>query len=284
MDYELISGSEAFELKNFIPAEILPGFEQIPYRFALYAIENQRVAGVAVFDAKPVVEICSIRVIEEYRGTMEPDLLLKIAEIAANLDAVGIVFEIYDEDDPDFWESILHSALFFAEDTNILYQFSLQELKDHPLMKRFTAGEHAISLGQAQNASLRTYSNTLIQNGAYDHFLTGNYDPELSSLYIDESGEIAGCLLVSDFGQEKGFSVEYVNTEGCRDRMALVRMLKRSADAALAYYRNPDVSGYVLTMNEVSDKIIRELFPKAEPIDHCSTYVRVLKQNPAPVL
>ncbi len=276
MDYELISGSEALELKNYIPSEILPGFEQIPYRFALCGIENQRVAGVAVFDAKPVVEICSIRVMEAYRGTMELELLSNIAEIAANLGSEGIVFEIYDEDDPDFWEYILHRSHFYAEDTNTLYRFPMQELIDHPLIRRISAGEHVISLGQAQNQALRTYGNELIQKGAYDHFLTGSFDPELSSLYVDESGEIEGCLLVSDMGQDQGFSVEYVNTEGCRDRFALLRMLRRSADAAFAYYTNPEVMGYILTMNEVSDKITRELFPKAEAIDHCTTYVRML--------
>lgn len=275
MDYEFFSGKDVLELKNFIPAEVLAGFESLEYRYALCGIDNQCLAGVAVFDAMPVTEICSIRVIEEYRGVLEFELLKNIIEICQNLNAEGIVYDIYDEDDPDFWAPILESTLFFEQDSNTLYRFSLKELADHKILKKVTAGGNIIALKDASNALLRQYSNKLIQKASYDHFLSGDFHPEISSLYV-ENNTIIGCLLIQDYGPKEGFSVEYVNTNGCDDSLAMLRMLKRSAEVALSYYPTTDIPGYILAMNDTSDKLIRELFPDAAAIDHCTTYARVL--------
>ena len=116
-------------------------------------------------------------------------------------------------------------------------------------------------------------------SGAYDKFRMGGFHEELSSVYLNENGEITACLLISDQGQTEGFTVEYANSEGCADKTGLMQLFKYASDKLLNYYTSDAISGYALAINDVAGSIIKKAFRHARVIDRCSVYVRLMGEE-----
>lgn len=116
----------------------------------------------------------------------------------------------------------------------------------------------------------------MINSDSYDKFCSGDFQVDLSSLYVNGDGDIEACLLISDQGAQEGFTVEYANTRDCKDKIALLQMFKFSADKILDFYSDDSLSGYALAVNDVTSQIIQKAFPHSRVIDHCSVFVNLL--------
>ena len=276
MEYMLLHGKEAETVKNYMPEDIWEGFEKYEYRYALCSVEDDKLTGVAVFDALSAAQIVSVRVLEGYRGKTETELFENIGEICSRLGCDGIVYEIYDEDDPEFFGPILTKAGFEEGDTVTLYKFPIMAIYENAIISKAKVGKNIISLSRASDKSRRLYANKLIKSESYDKFMDGGFQEDLSTLYVDEKGNIMACLLIRDMGPEEGFSIEYANSEGCNDKTAFLQLLKQSAYNILNYYTQDDLSGYVLVMNAMTEGLVRKIIPEAKEEDHCTTYVKVL--------
>ena len=276
MEFMLLHGKEAETVKNYMPEEIREGFDKFEYRYALCSLEDDKLTGVAVFDALSTAQIVSVRVLEEYRGKTETELLENLGEICSRLGCDGIVYEIYDEDDPEFFGPILSKAGFEEEDTVTLYKFPIMAIYENAIVSKAKVGKNIISLSRASDKSRRSYANRLKESESYDHFMDGGFQEDLSTVYVDEKGAIRACLLIRDMGPEEGFSIEYVNSEGCDDKTAFFQLLKQSAQNILNYYTREDLSGYVLAMNDTTEGLVRRIIPEASVEDRCTSYVGVL--------
>ena len=115
--------------------------------------------------------------------------------------------------------------------------------------------------------------NKLIAGDSFDKFSSGLFQENLSSVYVNDNGEIEGCLLISDQGDQEGFTIEYANTEGCKDITALFQMFKYSTNQILDHYSTDDLSGYALAVNADTADMIKIAFPHAKVTDHCSVFV-----------
>lgn len=277
LDYIMMHGREAEVVKNFIPEEILAGFSEESARYALCAVSENRVLGVAVFDAGPWADIQCIHALPEVREEVCRSLLSGLEGLLEHLGSNGIVFEIYEDDDLTFWEPVMDEMWFLKDQETFIYRIPLAVAAENPVLTRARKGKNIISLKEATDSMRRSFGNKLIQRDRFEHFMDGDYEGELSALCISEDREIEGCLLVSDLGMKEGFSIAYANTDDCGDKLALMKMIRFTLDEALAHYdikgENPMI--YVTAMNDISDSITHKLFPDAEIYDHCKTYVWV---------
>lgn len=271
-------------VKNYMPPEVFDGFSESSSRYALCLVDKDMVIGVGVFDARQSAHIQSIRVLEDYRGETDMTLLNAISDICRNLGADGVVFEIYDGDDPDFWEPLLLRANFYQEQTVVWYEFPVSSLQTNALLSRAHSGKNVVPLRYATGIMRRKYGNILVSHNRYDKFTDGDFHEDLSAIYLDAFGQIAGCVLVRDLGRTEGFSIEYANTDNIPDNLALIKMLKFVSDGVLSYYdyKTAEPMGYALAMNDVSGQIIEKLLPEAEDIDHVRSFVKVLSATAPP--
>ena len=276
MEYILLQEKDVEVLRNYMTDTVYEGFAENESRFALCQIEGEKVIGVGVFDAfEDAAHIISIRVIEEYRGECDRRILSSIVDICNNLGCEGIYFEIYDEDDQEFWAPILVFEGFINEQTTEFYQIPMLEIYENTIIEKARISSHVISLKDAPAGALHSYGNQLIKKEEYDKFFESDYDTGSSSVYLNEDGDITACLLMRDLGPKEGFYVDYVNTSGCKDKTALIQLFKYTISKIRNYYDIETAYGYALDINNVTGTIIKKIFPGSEVIDHCNVYVHL---------
>lgn len=199
-----------------------------------------------------------------------------ILRICKNLSCDGVHFEIYNEDDRDFWEPILYDTGFIQMEEHELYSIPFIDLEFNANLDQVRMTNHVIPLEQALPTAINSYGNKLVNSEAYDKLTTGEFDGRMSALYVNDNGEIEGCFLISDQGMNEGFTIEYANTEGCMDKTALFQMIKFSCEMILSYYTSDSLSGYALAMNPDVGTMIKKGFRHAKVADRCAVFVKVL--------
>ena len=149
MDYILLQGEEAETVKNYMPEDVLDGFKGNASRYALCALDGDKVVGAAVFDAFLAAKILSIRTSEDCRGAADSELLGNILTMCENLGCEGVYYTIYDEDDPAFWEPILDEAGFVCQERDELFGIPLIDLEFNATLDKVTVSNNVASLSMA---------------------------------------------------------------------------------------------------------------------------------------
>ncbi len=275
MKYMVIGRAEADVIKGFLPDEAYEELLSSEKRYALCAVDSDdRLCGAGTFDADKAAEIQEILVTVDHEGKLERFILERIVSVCEQLGCKGIGMDIYDEDDPAFYDKLLTGMGFIHSGLATVYRFMLSEVERCPLLKDIEPGKNIISLEEASEQQKKVFSNILKKNRVYDHFLNGDFDPSLSAVIIKDNA-IDGCLLVSDSETEEGFEISFMYTQNPDDYMNTAQMMSYVKERLRGAFPE-DVPGFVIATNENSDKIIRKLLPDAEIRDHCNTYILTL--------
>ena len=267
--YSILSREEIGDIKGFLDPEIYESFFMSSCRYALCAIDNNKLCGVLVFDGKKIIEVVDISVLEPYKGTLEYQLMEKMIYISDDINAEDIVIDVYDSAYPiSFRENILNEG-FKEVSKNILYRFSLEDIIDNAMIKRAKGRDGIVPLNEADDVQKRAFSNFLIQNKLFDRFLSDDIADELSVVYIDEN-RIMGCVLVSVL-TDQTFNIEYVYIDK-EVSVKLPSMLSSVADRLAWHFGEMGADGYVLSTNEKTDDLIHKVALDAVMMDCVRTY------------
>ena len=274
MKYTLLNADEIDNIKSFLSEEDYKGFKENPFRNAVCVIDENRLVGVGIFDAKKVAEILDIIVTDDMRGKIEKKIVNKIGAICDALDCSGVTMDVYDEDGALFYDELLRADDFVHVSASTIYRFDLSDLDDNPILSKANPGNNIISLDEADEKMKRVFSNELIRSCSYEHFMTEDHDPFMSVVCV-ENNAITGCVLVDDLQDEYGFELAYLYSQKGTDPANVVKMLSGALDRVNGRYSLPDAVGYITAMNEMSDNLVRKVLPNAHIDDHINRYVRI---------
>lgn len=270
-------------VQDFVPEDVYENLCSKSSYYALCAIDEDDILGTAVFETRTYIMVHSIYVPEENPEEINKELLTAIVRMGEQLKCSGVIFEVFDEDNPLVWYDYLAEEGVEHEKYTPFYRFTLEELINNPHLVKINPGKEVVSLSEVSDKQKREFSNVLIRKKGYDRFMDDLFDKEISSVYVEDL-KIKGCVLVSIDDEEGAFTLEYVNTNGCSDSLAFLKMLKYSADRVSLRFGDPDtygtgVEGNVIAMNDVSEKLIQKIIPQAECYDHCNTFVRIIEKD-----
>ncbi|MBR2275220.1 MAG: hypothetical protein IJ873_04050 [Lachnospiraceae bacterium] len=274
MTFTVLDREEAEKIRGFLSEDEFEDFLSAGDRYALCAVDGDRLCGVGLFDTGDTCEIREIRVTDDFKGEAEEAIIQGIVSTCEGLGAGGITMEVYDDDDALFYDRLLTKEGFTHVHKATSYRFLLSELENSPMLKKAKPGKNITALGEADPLLLKAFSNKLIAERAYDHFMNSYHDPGLSVVSI-ENGDVTGCVLVDDLGMEEGFYISYVYYSNRQYPGHVLELLAAAAERTQEHYISEDVYGYVLTMNEISEKLVHKLLPEAQILDHCNTYARI---------
>ncbi len=271
--YSILSREEITDIKDFLDPEIYESFFTSSCRYALCAIEKDKVCGVLVFDGKKIVEVVDISVLEPYKGTLESQLMENMISMSNNIKASDIVIDVYDSAYPvSFQEKLLFEG-FVEVNKSILYRFSLEDVMKNAMIKMAKGREGIIPLSEAQDTQKRAFSNFLIQNKLFDRFLSDDIDDELSMVCIDKS-RIMGCVLVSVLTNQT-FNIEYVYMDKEIAGM-LPSILSAVTDRLAWHFGEMGADGFVLSTNEKTDGLVHKVAKEAVMMECIRTYTCAL--------
>ncbi len=267
--YSILSREEIGDIKGFLDPEIYESFFVSSCRYALCAIDNNKLCGVLVFDGEKIVEVIDISVLEPDKGTLEFQLMEKMIYISNDINAEGIVIDVYDSVYPiSFRENILNEG-FKEVSKSILYRFSLEDIVGSAMIKRAMGRDGIVPLNAADDTQKRAFSNFLIQNKLFDRFLSDDIADELSMVYIDEN-RIMGCVLVSVL-TDRTFNIEYVYMDKAVS-MKLPSILSAVANELAWHFGDMGADGYVLSTNDKTDDLVHKVASDAVMLDCIRTY------------
>ncbi len=275
MEYTVLDHTEFDRLTNYIDPEVLRSFQKSVSTYALCAVEDGKICGVGILDAKKAAQLYDLTILPEYEEELRPALLHEMVALCDALHCDGIVREVYDAEDPRLWDELLRAEGFTHESTSTLYRFDIRSIsEDSPLSRPASSGS-IVPLSSASPAERRLFANRLVKRGEYDNFMDPDNSLDYSTIYLQD-GEIAGCILVR-FLENDDFSIEYAYTKGIRNKTALISMLQFTLGRLREYYLDPDMhpDGYLLSANAMTDSLVNRLLPEADIEDHCAVYVRI---------
>ena len=271
MKYTLLSADEIDNIKSFLSEDDYEGFMENPFRYAVCAIDDNKLLGVGIFDAKKVAEILDIIVTDDMRGKIENKIINRIVAVCDMLNCSGVTMDVYDEDGALFYDELLRAEDFAHVSASTIYRFDLSDLDNNPILSKANPGNNIISLDEADEQMKRVLSNELIRSGSYDHFMNEDHDPYMSVVCV-ENNAITGCVLVDDLQDEYGFELAYLYSQKGTNPANVIKMLSGALDRVNARYSLPDAVGYITSMNEVSDNLVRKVLPGAHIDDHINRY------------
>ena len=225
--------------------------------------------------AKKIAEILDIIVVDDKRGKLEKHILNKITAVCDTLSCDGVTMDVYDEDGVLFYDEILSKQGFVHVSASTIYRFDLSDLDYNPILSKASPGKNIISLYDVPDHMKKVFSNELIRSGAYDHFMSGDHDPLMSVVSINDD-TITGCVLVDDLQDEDGFELAYLYSKKSAGPANIVNMLASALDNVYDRYADlPDAVGYITAINQVSDGLVKKVLPAAQIDDHINRYARV---------
>ena len=277
IQYTLIGSDEIAAIRDFISDEDFEGFVNNGSRYALCAIDNDRLCGVGIFDAKQTAEILDVIVTDELRGHIEQDIVRNIGEICDKLNCDAVTMDVYDEDGALLFDDLLRAEGYVHVQTVTIYRFYLEELDDNPFLSKARPDEHIIPLAKASEQMKKALSNELKKSGAYDKFLSADHDPGLSVVCVENSA-ITGCVLVDNLKDEYGFELSYLYSAKGGSPRVMVDMIAAALDNVNFRYTLPDAVGYITAMNETSDNLVKKVIPGARIVDHINRYIKLITE------
>ena len=274
MNYILIDADNKETVQGFISDEDYAGFVADDSRYAVAAVDDNRLYGVGIFEARKTAEILDVIVADDKKGDLEKSIINKIVLICDQLMCDAVIMDVYDEDGALLYDEILSGEGFAHVSAATIYSFILSDLDGDPILSAVDPDDNIIPLHKAEAQMKRVFSNKLIKNGAYDRFMSEDHDPFMSVVSV-ENDEIIGCALVDDLKDEYGFELAYLYQKKNAGPANMIEMLASALDKVNDRYTLPDAVGYITAMNDVSDGLVRKMLPKAEIRDHINRYVRM---------
>lgn len=274
MKYTLLSADEIDSIKGFLSDDDYEGFVNNPFRQALCAVDDNRLCGVGIFDARKVAEILDIITVDDMRGKLEQKILQRILVICDALPCDAVTMDVYDEDGALLFDEILTEEGFRHVSATTIYRFELSDLDDNPVLSKASPGDDIITLDSATDQMKKVFSNELIKEGAYDHFMNEDHDPFMSVVSVKD-GVITGCVLVDDLQDEYGFELAYLYSRKSAGPANIVNMLAGALDNVNDRYSLPEAVGYITAMGTVSDGLVKKVLPGARINDHINRYARI---------
>jgi hypothetical protein len=187
---------------------------------------------------------------------------------------------LFDNDDTVGLSSLLIKEGFIHVSNQTIYRFSIAGLSTNPMFGKVPDCPEVYSLSAADDKQRKLFSNELIKNRQYNYFMDNRFEPEVSSVFMKD-GRILGCVLVSVDEDDSSICIEYANTTNCKNKMALMFLLKHAFDTYLLRY--PDDAefsqptyGSILSTNSGVDSLIHKILPDIETDDHINTYAIAL--------
>ena len=274
MKYTVLSADEIDNIKSFISEDDYEGFMENRFRYAVCAIDDNKLLGVGIFDAKKVAEILDIIVTDDMRGKIEKNIVNKIVAVCDALDCDGVTMDVYDEDGALMYDEILRDEDFVHVSAATIYKFELSDLDNNPILSKASPDKKIIPLADATDRMKKVFSNELINSGSYDHFMNEDHDPFMSVVSVEDD-MITGCVLVDNLQDEYGFELAYLYSQKSAGPANIVNMLAGALNNVNERYSLPDAVGYITAMNGVSDSLVNKVLPGAHIDDHINRYARV---------
>ncbi|MCR5595233.1 MAG: hypothetical protein K6G12_05250 [Lachnospiraceae bacterium] len=278
MEYTLLGTDEIESIKDFLSENDYAGFINNAGRYALCAIENDKLYGVGIFDANKTATIRDVIVTDDKRGNLEAEIIRKIVMTCDGLKCDAVVMDVYDEDEPDLYDELLKAEGFVYVSGAVIYSFDLKDLKGNYFLDKAKPGSNIIPLRRTTEQMRRVFSNELKNAGAYDHFMDRVHNPKMSVVCVEDD-MIKGCALVDDLKDEYGFELAYLYLNKNSSPTHMIEMLAAARDNVDAVYNGADAVGYITAMNDKSESLVDMIIPDARVEDHINRYVRVVQSD-----
>ncbi len=286
MEYRIcaITSQQALSFRQFMLPSVAASLEYPDYAFYL-AISDKTPLGLLVADPKKAdPEILSIGVAPEYTRQGIGTALINYA--------VGDLLSLYDQEEleepnrflasfPVSGEAegavskVLQKAGFELSESGSFYEVTALQLKNCeslnlPAVKEKTKERldkgNIVSLKEVPGKALKEFSYTLSEmEDQVPGIDPSALEEEVSYFAMDPEGEhISSCILFAK--EEKGVlsnTFVYQSPRNDLSKSELIYLLAASSETILRKYGN-QVTLSFLTVNEISEKLIRKLFPEAK--------------------